>query len=87
MKDKTSEGQHHGIEKITLKGNCYYVGVGDIGEERCSGRDARTVWVEKQKVSGGSGGGGPHQRLSHRTWGSFSVRRPGSGMGSSTLKT
>ena len=60
MKDNLSEGQHHGIEEIILK-------VGDIGEERRSGRDARTVWARKRKVSGGNGGGGPHQRMSCRT--------------------
>jgi hypothetical protein len=46
LKDNLSEGQHHGIEEIILK-------VGDIGEERRSGRDARTVWAGKRKVSGG----------------------------------
>ena len=39
LKDKTPEGQHHGIEEIILKDNYYYVGVGDIGDERHSGRD------------------------------------------------
>ena len=39
VKDKTYEGQHHDIEEIILKGNWYYVGVGDIGEERRLGRD------------------------------------------------
>ena len=66
--DKPSlEGQHHDIEEITIKDNYYYVGVGDIGEERRLGRDAWTVWAGKRKVSGGNGGGGPHQRLSRRT--------------------
>ena len=67
LKDKTPEGQHHGIEEIILKDNYYYVGVGDIRDERRSGRDARTVWTGKRKVSRGSGGGGPYQRLSHQT--------------------
>jgi hypothetical protein len=66
MKDKNSERQHHGIKEIILRGDYYYyyVGVGDIREEGRSGRDARTVWTGKRKVSGGSGDGGPHQRLS-----------------------
>ena len=66
MKEKTSEGQHHGIEKNILKGNCYYVEVGYIGEERHSRRDARTMWTGKRKFSGGVWCGGPHPRLSHR---------------------
>ena len=41
MHDKTYEGQHHGIKEIILKGNCYYVGVGNIGVERRLGRDVR----------------------------------------------
>ena len=32
-----------------------------------SGSVARTAWVGTRKVSGGRGGGGPHQRLSRRT--------------------
>jgi hypothetical protein len=52
LKDNLGEGQHQGVEEIILK-------VGDIGEESRSGRDARTVWAGKRKVSGGSGGGGP----------------------------
>ena len=44
VKNKNDEGQSQwrttpGIEEIILKGNCYYVGVGDIGEEGRSGRD------------------------------------------------
>ena len=30
-------------------------------------RDARILWAGKRKVSRGSGGGGPHPHLSHRT--------------------
>jgi hypothetical protein len=52
LKDNLSEGQHHGIEEIILKDNYHYIEVGDIGEERRSGRDAQTVWAGKRKVSG-----------------------------------
>ena len=38
MKDNHSEGQHHGIEEILLKGNCYSIEVADIKEERRLGR-------------------------------------------------
>ena len=63
VKVNMHEGQHHGIAEIILERNYYYVGVGDTGEERRSGRDARTVWARKRKVSRGSGGGGPHPRM------------------------
>ena len=32
--DNRSEGQHHGIKEILLKGNCYFIEVADIKEER-----------------------------------------------------
>jgi hypothetical protein len=47
VKDKTYERQHYGIEEIILKGNCYYVEVGDIGEEKRLGSHARIVWAWK----------------------------------------
>jgi hypothetical protein len=71
LKDNLSEGQHHGIEEIILK-------VGDIGEERRSGRDARTVWAGKRKVSGGLlwWWAPPASVTPDRArWGPFSVRR------------
>jgi hypothetical protein len=65
VKDKTYEGQHHGIEEIILKYNCYYVGVGDIGKERRLGRDVgqpcpNGVGREVESFKG-------QRRLSHRT--------------------
>ena len=39
LKDNRSEGQHHGIEEILLKGNCYFIEVADTKEERHLGRD------------------------------------------------
>jgi hypothetical protein len=39
LKDNCSEGQHHGIEFFLLKGNCYFIEVADIKEEKHLGRD------------------------------------------------
>jgi len=70
LKDNLSEGQHHGIEEIILK-------MGDIGEERRLGRDARTVWAGKRKVSGWLWwwwAPSTSVALDITRWGSFSVR-------------
>ena len=53
VKDNMHEGQTESWrtfavkDNTVVKGNYYCVGVGDIGKERCSGRDAQTVWVGK----------------------------------------
>ena len=71
MKDNRSEGQHHDIEEILLKGNCYFIEVADIKEERHLERDVGQRYLNhvgrNAKSFGGRGGGGPHQRLSRWT--------------------
>ena len=71
LKDNRSEGQHHGIEEILLKGNCYFIEVADIKEERHLGRNVGQRCPNRvdrdAKSLGGRGSGGPHQRLSRRT--------------------
>ena len=39
LKDNRSKGQHHGIEFFLLKGNCYFIEVANIKEEKHLGRD------------------------------------------------